>query len=58
MFKDIFKLYPNEQLFASPLSTNNKIISYDISIEKEMTSFCTDMSLKYVNENQIFKCSV
>ena len=58
MFKDIFKLYPNEPLFTSPLSTSGKIISYDIAIEEEMTSFCKDMSLKYVNEGQIFKCSV
>ena len=58
MFKDIFKLYPNEPLFASPLSLNNKMISYDIEIEEEMTSFCKNLSLKYINEDQIFKCSI
>ena len=58
MFKDIFKLYPNEPLFTSPLSLNNKMISYDIEIEKEMTSFCKNLSLRYINENQIFKCSI
>jgi spore photoproduct lyase len=58
MFKDIFKLYPNEPLFTTPLSLNNKIISYDIEIEEEMTSFCKNLSLNYINEDQIFKCSI
>ena len=58
MFKDIFKLYPNEPLFTSPLSLNHKMISYDIDIEEEMTSFCKNLSLKYINEDQIFKCSI
>ncbi len=57
MFKDIFKLYPNEPLFTSPLSLNNKMISYDIEIEEEMTSYCKNLSLRYINEDQIFKCS-
>ena len=57
MFKDIFKLYPHEPLFTSPLSLNNKMISYDIEIEEEMTSFCKNLTLKYINEDQIFKCS-
>ncbi len=58
MFKDIFKLYPNEPLFTSPLSLNNKIIAYDIEIEEEMTSYCKNLSLKYINESLIFKCSI
>ena len=58
MFKDIFKLYPHEPLFTSPLSHNNKMMSYDIEIEEEMTSFCKNLSLKYINEDQIFKCSI
>ncbi len=58
MFKDIYKLYPNEPLFTSPLSLNNKMISYDIEIEEEMTSYCKNLSLRYINEDQIFKCSI
>ena len=58
MFKHIFKLYPNEPLFTSPLSLKNKMISYDIEIEEEMTSYCKNLSLKYINEDQIFKCSI
>ena len=58
MFKDILKLYPNEPLFTSPLSLNNKVIAYDIEIEEEMTSYCKNLSLRYINEDQIFKCSI
>tara|TARA_X000000950_G_scaffold19464_1_gene21085 strand:- start:714 stop:1409 length:696 start_codon:yes stop_codon:yes gene_type:complete len=58
MYKDIFKLYPEEPLFTSPLSLNNKMISYDIEIEEEMTSYCKNLSLRYINEDQIFKCSI
>ena len=58
MYKDILMLHPNEPLFASPLSLNNKMISYDIEIDEEMTSYCKNLSLKYINENQIFKCSI
>ena len=58
MFKDIFKLYPHEPLFTGPLSLNNKMISYDIEIEEEMTSYCKNLSLGYINEKQIFKCSI
>ena len=58
MFKNIFKIYPNEPLFTSPLSLNNNMISNDVEIEEEMTSFCKNLSLKYINEDQIFKCSI
>ena len=51
-------LHPNEPLFTSPLSLNNKMISYDIEIDEEMTSYCKNITLKYIYENQIFKCSI
>lgn len=57
MFKDIFKLYPNEPLFLGPLSQNKGIISYSTEIEQEMTFFCKELTTKYINESQIFKCS-
>ena len=40
------------------LSHKNKMISYDSEVEEEMTSFCKNLSLKYINEDQIFKCSI
>jgi spore photoproduct lyase len=57
MFKDIFKLYPNEPLFLGPLLQNKGVISYSTEIEQEMTFFCKELTAKYINESQIFKCS-
>ena len=58
MFKSITKLYPEERLFSGPLSNNDGIVSYDYEIEEEMTSFCKDITIKYVDQSKIFKCSV
>ena len=58
MFKSITKLYPEEKLFSGPLSNNDGIVSYDYEIEEEMTSFCKDITIKYVDQSKIFKCSV
>ena len=57
MFKDIIKLYPDEILFSGPLSQKKEIVSYDNNIEEEMIEFCEDITARYVNESQIFKCS-
>lgn len=57
MFKDIFKLYPNEPLFLGPLLQNKGIISYNNEIKQKMTFFCKELTAKYINESQIFKCS-
>ena len=57
MFKDIIKLYPDEILFSGPLSQKKEIVSYDNNIEEEMIEFCEDLTARYVNESQIFKCS-
>ena len=57
MFKDIFKLYPDEPLFSGPLSRNKGIVSYNNEIEEEMTFFCQTLTAKYINKSQIFKCS-
>ena len=56
MFKDILKLYPEEPLFTSPLSSNKEIVSYDSKIEEEMSAFCKKVSLKYLDNSQIFNC--
>ncbi|MDC1375749.1 DNA photolyase [bacterium] len=57
MFKDIFKLYPKTPLFSGPLSQHNGIVSYDMSIEEEMISFCSNITKNYIDKSQIFKCS-
>jgi spore photoproduct lyase len=57
MFKDIFKLYPQTPLFSGPLSQHNGVVSYDLDIEEEMTSFCSNITKNYIDKSQIFKCS-
>ena len=57
MFKDIFKLYPDEPLFSGPLSNKKGMVAYDLKIEKEMSSFCKRITKRYIHENQIFQCS-
>ena len=57
MFKDIFKLYPEAPLFSGPLSQHNGVVSYDLNIEEEMTSFCSNITQNYIDKSQIFKCS-
>ena len=56
MFKDILKLYPDEPLFTSPLASSKGVVSYDEKIEEEMSSFCKTLTLKYLNNSQIFRC--
>jgi spore photoproduct lyase len=56
MFKDILKLYPEEPLFTSPLASSKGVISYDEKIEEEMSSFCKTLTLKYLDNSQIFRC--
>jgi hypothetical protein len=57
MFKDIFKLYPETPLFSGPLSQHNGVVSYDLKIEEEMTTFCSDITKRYIDKSQIFNCS-
>ena len=56
MFKDIFKLYPEEPLFTGPLSSSKGIVSYNTKIEEEMSVFCKNLTLKYLDNSQIFRC--
>ena len=57
MFKNVFKLYPETPLFSGPLSQHNGVVSYDLGIEEEMTTFCSDITKNYIDDSQIFKCT-
>ena len=57
MFKDIFKLYPETPLFSGPLSQHKGVVSYDLKIEEEMTSFCSNITQNYIDKSKIFNCS-
>jgi len=56
-FKKIHKLYPEEKLFASPLESQQGMMSYKAELENEMMQFCTAELLHYITEEQFFPCS-
>ena len=57
-YKKIHKLYPNEKLFASPLQSQNGMISYQQEIEREMIQFATEHLLAYIPAAKFFPCLV
>jgi spore photoproduct lyase len=57
-FKKVHKLYPDEKLFASPLTNQHGMISYKQELEQEMMDFCTKQLLNYIPENKFFPCTL
>jgi len=57
-YKKIYKLYPEEKLFASPLQHANGMVSYRNDLEQEMTEHCSRMLLDYIPEEIFFPCTV
>ena len=57
-FKKIHKLYPNEKLFASPLESDQGMMSYKSELEQEMMDYCTKELLHYIPQEKFFPCSM
>ena len=57
MFRDIFKLYPEEKLFYGPLTEKDRIVAYNEEIERNMAEFCHSMFTKFVSDSIVFKCT-
>ena len=57
MFRDIFKLYPEEQLFSGPLPQRDGIVAYKSEIEEEMAVFCHKNFTKFVSDTVVFQCT-
>lgn len=57
-FKKIHKLYPDEKLFASPLSQQNGMVSYQTELEQEMMAYCTELLLSIIPPEKFFPCSL
>ena len=55
-FRNIYKLYPDEILLASPLEEHNGIMRYKQQLEKEMLTFCSEKILTFVPERKFFPC--
>jgi spore photoproduct lyase len=56
-YKKIHKLYPDEKLFASPLQSQDGIVSYRHELEQEMIQTCTELVLNHIPANKFFPCT-
>lgn len=57
-FKKMHKLYPEARLFASPMQTQQGMVSYKAELEQEMLAFCTQALLNYIPKEKFFPCHV
>ena len=55
-FRKLEKLYPDEKLFASPLSEENNNIVYPKEIRDDMLGFCKDIITKHIPAEKFFPC--
>jgi spore photoproduct lyase len=56
-FKKVHKLYPDEKLFASPLVSQQGMMSYQQELEQEMMHYCTEQLLTYIPADKFFPCT-
>jgi len=57
-FKKMHKLYPEEKLFAGPLSTEQGMVSYRQDLEQDMMQYCTEQILRHAPHSRFFPCSL
>ncbi len=55
-FKKSRELYPDEPLFAGPLSSTRGVVGYTDELNFEMTQFCTDEILSRVPADRFYHC--
>jgi spore photoproduct lyase len=57
-FKKVYKLYPEEKLFAGPLVSQQGMVSYKQELEREMMHYCTEQILNYIPADKFFPCTL
>ena len=57
-YETIFKLYPDEKLFAGPLSERKRMVSYKGEIEEKMIDFVSRELLGYIPRGLFFPCFI
>ena len=55
---NLHKLYPEEKLFASPLVSQQGMVSYKQELEQEMMSYCAEQILTYIPAEKFFPCAL
>lgn len=56
-FKKMHKLYPEEKLFASPLQSQQGMVSYHNDLEDELLQTCSAMILNHIPKAKFFPCT-
>jgi spore photoproduct lyase len=54
----VHKLYPDEKLFASPLVSQQGMMSYQRELEQEMMQYCSELLLSYIPDSKFFPCTL
>ena len=57
-FKKVHKLYPEEKLFASPLVSQQGMVSYQQELEQAMMNYCSEQLLTYIPADKFFPCTL
>lgn len=55
-FKKVHRLYPDEKLFAGPLSHHHGMVTYRQELEQDMIGYCTAQLLNHIPEAIFFPC--
>ena len=55
-YRNMIKLYPEEKLFAGPLTASQPMVSYEAALEREMLAFCRTKLLQLMPDNKLFIC--
>lgn len=56
-FRKAQKLYPKETLFATPMEVTNGLMSYQPSLDAELTEYCTEQLLQHIPADKFFPCT-
>lgn len=57
-FKKMHKLYPEEKLFAGPMTNQKGMMSYPQALERDLMDYCTEQLLRYIPEPTLFPCTL
>ncbi|MBI4358802.1 MAG: DNA photolyase [Candidatus Omnitrophica bacterium] len=55
-YENMYRLYPDEKLFAGPLGEHRGMISYPVEIEQEMLGFVRERLLDYTPQSLLYPC--
>ncbi len=55
-FDNMYRLYPEEKLFAGPLEEQNGMIGYRSEHEQALLKHCETLLLQYLPQDRYFPC--